>query len=83
MNAHNEAVKVVAEIFGNSVEETEKIIAEQKKKSDETVRLLSITDVTMAIKDALFDTIGGMAVFVGPDITQKVIRDLFFKQEGE
>ena len=83
MNAHNESVKIVAKIFGHSVEETEKIIAEQKKKSEETVRLLSIMDVTMAIRDALFDTIGELAVYVGPDITQKVVHELFDKQEGE
>lgn len=83
MNAHEEAVKVVAKIFGHSVEETEKIIAEQEKRCTETVRLLSIMDVSEAIRDALFDTIGELAVYVGPNISQKVIQDLFFKQEVE
>lgn len=83
MNAHEEAVKAVAKILGRSVEEIEKTVAEQEKRCTETVRLLSIMDVSEAIRDALFDTIGELAVYVGPYISQKVIQDLFFKQEGE
>ena len=83
MNVHEETVKAVAKILGRSVEEIEKTVAEQEKRCKETVRLLSIMDVSEAIRDALFDTIGELAVYVGPKISQKVIQDLFFKQEGE
>ena len=71
MNVHEETVKAVAKILGRSVEEIEKTVAEKEKRCSE------------AIRDALFDTIGELAVYVGPKISQKVIQDLFFKQEGE